>query len=129
MSKQFIYPNGGSPFGMSQAIVDKESKLVHISGQVDWDEQGQVTKSTVAEQFKVALNKLTNVLDSSSSSVEEILQMRIYVRGEVGEYLPEMSPVLADYLGTSRPSITGIGVSSLVTPEVLVEVEAVARVN
>ena len=54
------------------------------------------------------------------------MQVRIYIRGEIAEYMEEVAPILADYLGKSRPTMTGIGVASLASPETLVEVEAIA---
>jgi hypothetical protein len=46
MAKQLVNPEqlyDGSPFGMSQAVLDTESSLVFVSGQVDWDHQYQVS--------------------------------------------------------------------------------------
>jgi 2-iminobutanoate/2-iminopropanoate deaminase len=36
-------------------------------------------------------------------------------------------PILASFLGNSRPAVTGIGVASLASKATLVEVEAIAR--
>jgi len=40
----------------------------------------------------------------------------------------DIAPILTQYLGESRPALTGIGVASLASPETLVEVEATAQV-
>jgi len=40
-----------------------------------------------------------------------------------------VAPIISEFLGTSRPAVTGIGVASLVSKKLLVEVEAVARVH
>jgi 2-iminobutanoate/2-iminopropanoate deaminase len=40
-----------------------------------------------------------------------------------------LGPILAEFLGESRPALTGIGVASLASPELLVEIEAVARIK
>lgn len=40
-----------------------------------------------------------------------------------------VAPILASFLGESRPALTGIGVASLASPETLVEVEAIACVR
>lgn len=129
MRKQLIDPpqlHDGRPFGMSQAVIDTASATVYISGQVDWDENNQVSCHTVKGQLLKALANLAIILEASGSSVESLLSLRIYVRGELGEFTQAIAPILVQFLGESRSSITGIGVSSLVSPEVLVEIEATA---
>jgi enamine deaminase RidA (YjgF/YER057c/UK114 family) len=54
------------------------------------------------------------------------MQVRVYVRGEVSDYMEELGPVLMEYIGKSKPALTGVGVSSLASPELLIEIEAVA---
>lgn len=132
MRKQLINPPqiyDGSPFGMSQAVIDHASATVYISGQVDWDANRQVSCHNVAGQLKKALANLTTVLEASGSSEEFLLSLRVYVRGELGEFIGDIAPILAQYLGESRPSLTGIGVSSLAYPEILVEIEATAALK
>ncbi len=132
MSKKQIDPAelyDGSAFGMSQAIVETELKLVFVSGQVDWNHQYQTTENTVAGQTKKALENLKIALTAAGSSVEQLLQVRVYIRGELSEHMETAAPILASFLGESRPSLTGIGVASLASPSILVEIEAIASVR
>ena len=129
MNKKLINPPelyDGSAFGMSQATVETRSGLVFISGQVDWDHQYETTEQSVEGQMQKALANLKIALENSGSSIDKLLQVRIYVRGELGEYINEIAPILSSFLGESRPALTGIGVASLASPETLVEVEAIA---
>ena len=87
MRKQIINPpqlHDPSPFGASQAVIDTASATVYISGQVDWDANYQVSCHTVKGQLSKALANLSTVLEASGSSVESLLSLRIYVRGELG---------------------------------------------
>jgi 2-iminobutanoate/2-iminopropanoate deaminase len=86
----------------------------------------QVSCHTVEGQLSNVLTNLSIVLDASGSSVENLLSLRIYIRGEFGEFIETIAPIVTQYLGESRPAITGIGVSSLASPETLVEIEATA---
>lgn len=132
MAKHLVNPASlydGSPLGLSHGVVDDESSLLFISGQVAWDLQHLVSDNTVAGQFGLALENLRTVLAEAGSSVDDLLHMRIYVRGEVEEHMEAMGPLLASFLGKSRTAITGIGVASLASRATLVEVEAVARVR
>jgi len=112
---------------MSQAVLDTDSALVFVSGQVDWDHQHQVSSDTVAGQFEAALDNLRTVLAAAGSNVDSLLHLRVYVRGELEDHMGSLAPILARFLGSSRPAVTGIGVASLASRATLVEVEAVAR--
>jgi 2-iminobutanoate/2-iminopropanoate deaminase len=129
MRKQLINPPqryDGKQHGLSHAVVDTASGTVYVSGQVDWDMNYQVSSHTVEGQLRNALTNLTIVLDAAGSSVENLLHLRIYVRGELGEHMEAIAPILAQFLAESRPALTGIGVASLASPQTLVEVEATA---
>ena len=128
MNKKLINPPewfDGAVYGMSQATIETQSGLVFLSGQVDWNHQSE-TKQSVEGQMRKALANLTIALENAGSSIDKLLQVRIYIRGEFGEYLEALTPILANFLGESRPAMTGIGVASLASPEILVEVEAIA---
>jgi 2-iminobutanoate/2-iminopropanoate deaminase len=116
-----------SAFGMSQGVVDRRSGLVFVSGQVAWDVDGRVQGSTVAEQTAHALRNLSAVLAAAGCTAADVVSVRVYVRGELGEHMAACVPLLAAYFGAARPALTGLGVASLATPDTLVEIEVVAR--
>lgn len=132
MPKKLINPEAlydATPLGMSQAVIDSESALVFISGQVDWDDQHQVSSNSVAGQLESALKKLEIALHAAGASVNTLLQVRMYVRGQVEDHLETCAPIMSAFFGSSRPALTGIGVASLATRATLVEIEAIARVE
>ena len=118
----------GASVGLSQAVVDPRSGLVFVSGQVDWDHGLQVRHADVAAQAESAVQNLLTALAAAGSSADELLQLRVYVRGEVADHIGALAPVLVRHFGAARPALTGIGVASLASPQTLVEIEAVARV-
>lgn len=118
----------GASIGMSQATVDTDSGLVYVSGQVDWDAGSRLRSSGIEAQTHGAIERLLTVLEAAGSSAECILQLRVYVRGELGEHMGKIVPILAEFFGNSRPALTGIGVASLATPDTLIEIEALAKV-
>jgi len=132
MSKKLINPKelyDGSAFGMSQAVIETETGLLYISGQVDWNQQYEIPEKSVEGQTRRALNNLKIVLENAGSSVGQLLHVRAYVRGELGEYMNTLAPIFSEFLVESRPALTGIGVASLASPETLVEIEAVASLK
>lgn len=118
----------GTATGMSQATIDTDTGLIFISGQVDWDTDFQTNNHDMKTQTANAAKHLITVLEAANSSVENILQLRVYVRGEVADHMEDIVPIIASTLGTSHPALTGIGVASLASPETLIEIEAVAKV-
>jgi enamine deaminase RidA (YjgF/YER057c/UK114 family) len=102
---------------------------VFVSGQVDWDHQYQVSQNSVPGQFEAVLNNLRMALVAAGASVDSLLHLRLYIRGELEEHMESLAPILAKFLGSSRPAVTGIGVASLASKATLVEVEAVARAD
>jgi len=132
MAKKLVNPDqlyDGTPFGMSQAVIDTESSLVFVSGQVDWDHQYQVSQNSVPGQFEAVLNNLRMALVAAGASVDSLLHLRLYIRGELEEHMETLAPMLAKFLGSSRPAVTGIGVASLASKATLVEIEAIARAD
>jgi enamine deaminase RidA (YjgF/YER057c/UK114 family) len=130
MHTQRVNPAGlydGAPIGMSQATVDPASGLVFVSGQVDWDGASRVRHSTLAGQAEGAIAQLATVLHAAGGSLAGVLQLRVYVRGELADGMAEVVPVLARHFGAIRPAMTGIGVASLASRDTLIEIEAVAR--
>ena len=130
MSTKLVNPAGlydGAPVGMSQAKVDLESRLVFVSGQVDWDGDSRVRHATLDGQAEGAIERLVTVLNEAGSSLEDVLHLRVYVRGELADGMSQLVPVLARHFGTVRPALTGIGVASLASRDTLIEIEAVAK--
>jgi 2-iminobutanoate/2-iminopropanoate deaminase len=119
----------GAPVGMSQAKVDLESRLVFVSGQVDWDRDSRVRHDTLAGQAEGAIEHLATVLNEAGSSLGNVLQLRVYVRGELADGMSQLVPVLARHFGEVRPALTGIGVASLASRDTLIEIEALAALS
>lgn len=118
----------GAPIGMSQAKVDLASGLVFVSGQVDWDKESRVRHSTLEGQAEGAIQHLATVLKEAGASLDDVVQLRVYVRGELADGMAQLVPVIARHFGAVRPALTGIGVASLASRETLIEIEAVAKV-
>lgn len=130
MSTKLVNPSGlydGAAVGMSQAVVDLASGFVHVSGQVDWDGDSRVRHASLEAQAEGAIEHLVTVLHEAGSSLDNVLQLRVYVRGELADGMSQLVPVLARHFGAVRPALTGIGVASLASRDTLIEIEALAR--
>ena len=130
MNTKLINPAGlydGAPVGMSQAKADLASGLVFVSGQVDWDRESRVRHSTLEGQAEGAIQHLKTVLGEAGATFEDVLQLRVYVRGELADGMAQLVPVIASHFGAVRPALTGVGVASLASRDTLVEIEATAK--
>lgn len=130
MTKKLVNPPGlydGAPVGMSQANVDLESGFIFVSGQVDWTADSHIRHTTLEGQAEGAIEHLVTVLKEAGSSLEDVLQLRVYVRGELADGMSLLAPVFARHFGAIRPALTGIGVASLASRDTLIEIEALAK--
>lgn len=132
MSTRIVNPASlydGAPIGMSQAKIDMDARLVFVSGQVDWDSQSRVEHDSIDGQAEGAIRKLVTVLKEANSSLDDLLHLRVYVRGELAEHMDKIVPIFHKHFGSARPALTGIGVASLASPDTLIEIEAVAKLS
>jgi 2-iminobutanoate/2-iminopropanoate deaminase len=113
-----IYSDGvEAPSGM---------RWLHTAGQVALRADGSVP-ATFAEQCDQALMNLIAVLDAAHMSPPDIVKLTCYV---VGAQDPEvLYAARRDRLSGSAPAATLIVVQGLATPELMVEIEAVAAAD
>ena len=100
-----------------------DSRTLYISGQVGVSPEGHLP-ATFEGQCKQALANLESVLQAADMEFRDIVKMSFFlVRREDMDGLVEVRKELLDGV---RPAITTVYVAGLVSPDWLVEVEAVA---
>lgn len=116
------------PAGTCHVTSTSGSRIVHVSGQVGADETGTVASGLAAQTERALLN-VALALDVAGARVEDLAQMRIYVVGWNESMYEEFGKgAQAAYQQRPFPEVaaTLLGVASLFTPEMLIEIEAVA---
>jgi enamine deaminase RidA (YjgF/YER057c/UK114 family) len=101
--------------------------FVLTGGQIGWDEQGRFPEGLVAQTAQTLRNILA-VLAEAKAGPEHIARLVWYVT-DMEAYRAcgkELAPVWRELMGRNFPAMAVIGVSSLVEPQALVEIEAVA---
>lgn len=135
MGKKFIHPekldNFPKLFTQVVAVKSGETKTVFISGQVAIDREGRVMgKGDLGAQAAQVFENLSLALESAGANPADVVKLNIYV--------VNMKPEDAKTVGLARkkwfnqenlPASTMIGVVSLVSPDFLLEVEAIAVVG
>lgn len=111
------------------ATAARGNVIVHLSGQVGSDESGAIVAGGLSAQMERALLNMALALEAAGATVDDLAKMTAYVV----DWHPSMIEDLMRGGAAARASVpfrdvalTLIGVKSLFTPEMLVEIEAVA---
>lgn len=102
--------------------------MAYISGQVAWSADGKPTPETLEAQTELVVENARAALDAVGASARDIVMVRVYVVDLTPERMNAAMPTLLALFDGEQPSLTGIGVSALASPELQIEVEMVVRV-
>lgn len=134
MKKQVVNPAalGAPPRFYSHAVsLEGPAKLVYVSGQVSWGPDGKVVGAgNMRAQCEQVFKNLTSVLRAAGASWGDIVKMNSYMVGMNAENVAAFRDIRSEYLKAGQlPASTLVGVTSLVQPELLLEVEVVAAIG
>lgn len=118
-------PNGRA---FSQGVAQGDGVVLHITGQVAWDEHDNVVGvGNVEEQMEKAVDNVRTVLAEVGGTLGDIVSMTIYFLDRA--HLPVIQRVRSRHLDvTTAPASVLIQVPGLVLPEFLVELVPIAVV-
>ena len=128
MNKQYIKP---TKFYSHAVTTSGSGKLVHVSGQVSWDADGRVVGAgDMRAQSEQVFKNVTDVLRAAGASWDDVIKMNGYMVGVTPENVAAYREVRTRYLKPGKlPASTLVGVTALVQPELLLEVECIAAVG
>jgi len=134
MNRQYVNPKelGAAPKFYSHAVtVSGQGKLIYVSGQVSWGADGHIVGAgDMRAQCEQVFKNLTNVLRAAGAGWGDIIKMNSYMVNLNAENVAAFRELRAGYLKPGQmPASTLVGVTSLVQPELLLEVEVVAAVG
>ena len=134
MNKEYVNPKelGAAPKFYSHAVtVSGPGKLIHVSGQVSWGPDGElVGAGDMRAQCQQVFKNLTNVLRAAGAGWSDIIKMNSYMVNLNADNVAAFRETRSAYLKPGQmPASTLVGVTSLVQPELLLEVEVLAAVD
>ena len=134
MDKQFVNPAalGAPPRFYSHAVaIAGPAKLVYVSGQVSWGADGSVVGAgDMRAQCEQVFKNLTSVLRAAGAGWNDVIKMNGYMVGINAGNVTAYREVRSGYLKAKQlPASTLVGVTSLVQPELLLEVEVLAALG
>ena len=99
------------------------ARVLHISGQVGASPEGHLPPDFEG-QCRQAIQNLEMVLNAANMELSDIVKMSFFLTRR--EDMSTLVTVRKEFLDGVRPAITTVFVAGLVSPDWLVEVEAVA---
>lgn len=119
------------PTGYTHVTVVPAGRQVHISGQVALDANGNlVGKGDLAAQTEQVFVNLKTALASVGADFSKVFKMVTYVVDLTPDKLPAVRGVRGRVFGDGPfPASTLVGVTALVNPDLLIEIEVIAALD
>ena len=132
LMKTFLNPPKLCPtFGWTHVVATSGGRTIHISGQVGINERGEVVgKGDLRRQTEQAFENIRLALEAAGATYRDVVKTSLFVVGLKQADIPIIREVRSRYVWDENPpASTLVGVSALVGPDWLIEIEAVAVVN
>ncbi|WP_406279621.1 RidA family protein [Embleya sp. NBC_00896] len=122
-------PEGVRPGKGYTNVVTGTGRLVAISGQVAFDEHGDVVgKDDPGAQARQVFGNLSRCLAAAGATFDDVIKLTYFVTDIA--HLPQIRAARDEVVDMSRPpASSAVQVAALFMPELLLEVEAFALVD
>lgn len=119
----------GSPWeniiGYCRAV--KVGNQIEISGTTATTDEDGNSLTTLFDQTKAILDKLTGVLENAGASLENVVRTRMYIT-DISQW-EEAAKAHALFFKDIKPATTMIEVNKLIDPAMLIELEITAIID
>ena len=118
------------PKGYANGVLSTGAVL-HIAGQIGWNEHQIFTATDFIGQMTQALTNIRDVLVEAGGTTTDLTRLTWYVTDKQA-YLADQKAVGTAYrsiMGNHYPAMTMVVVTALVEDEALVEIEATAVID
>ena len=118
----------------TMVITATGTKQIHLAGVTGKDKDRQyVGDGGMLSQIEVAMDNIQKMLTAAGATVEDVVHMNIYIT-DMAEYRRVVKLTERDVLHDcfppgKRPAGVAVGVTSLVDPSAMIEIEATAIVD
>lgn len=129
MSKTSLNPAAlAAPTGYSHVTTVGGGTTVYVSGQIAFNQSGQIVGvGDMAAQARQVFENLKAALAAVGATFKDVIKLNSYIVNITPERVAAVRTVRRDYFGDGPyPSSTAVGVTGLVHPDLLVEIEVIA---
>jgi len=126
MKKEHISPKGiFEPLGWSHAV--KVGNTIYLAGMVGFDENRKVVEGGFEAQTIKTFENIKLILEAAGASLKDVVKLTVYVTDM--DNIIKFREIRARYFSPPMPASTGVEISRLILPELLVEIEAIAVID
>jgi enamine deaminase RidA (YjgF/YER057c/UK114 family) len=136
MSKSIVYGERmqrhlAAPIGpFSHGVVASGGRILFIAGQVAWNADGEIVgKGSLGEQYRQVMENIKAIVGDAGGTMGDICKFVNYVTGAMTKdaaVYKDLSDVRREYIDGDFPVSTLVEVTSLMDPDALIEVDAIA---
>ncbi|HEU5055669.1 MAG TPA: RidA family protein [Kofleriaceae bacterium] len=127
-----VHPAGFPPARGYSNGISAHGRTLHVAGQVAWEADGSVASQELIPQFSRALDNVLAVVRAGGGEPHHIVSMTIYVT-DMAAYRAAAGGGLGaawrERMGKHYPAMALVGVTALVDPRAVVEIQAVAVIE
>ena len=119
------------PTGYSHVAIVTAGRQVHVAGQVALGADGQIVgKGDLAAQAEQVYGNVTRALEAAGAKLSDVFKVVTYVVDLSPDKAAAIRVVRLRHLGDGPyPASTMVGVTSLVHPDLHIEVEVIAALD
>ncbi|MGE0759610.1 MAG: RidA family protein [Pirellulaceae bacterium] len=132
MSLEFINPPSlGRTSGWTHVVTAQGGRTIYISGQTSLNERGEVVGvGDLKAQTEQTFHNLSIALAAAGATFRDVVKTTVFVVNLRPEHVPILREVRSRYVAADRPPASSlVGVTALVGPDWLIEIEAIAVVD
>lgn len=101
--------------------------IIEVSGTTSFDGDSLIGKDDLYSQTKFIILKIEKSLQDTGAELSDVIRTRMYVT-DISKW-EDAAKAHAEFFGTIKPVTTLVEVSSLIDPDMLIEIEASAVIQ
>ena len=101
--------------------------IIEVSGTTSVDRDSLIGTYDLYSQTKFVILKIEKALQDAGAELTDVVRTRMYVT-DISKW-EEAAKAHAEFFGTIKPATTLVEVSSLIDPDMLIEIEASAVIQ